>query len=69
MSTDAAATYLLSTVAVGLGATVFMDLWALLLKRAFGTPSANYCLVGRWFRHMPEGTFVHMSIANFAKAL
>ena len=64
MSTDAAATYLISAVAVGLGATLFMDLWALLLNRAFGTPSANYCLVGRWFRHMPEGTFMHTSIAN-----
>jgi len=64
MSTDAAAIYLLSAVAVGLGATLFMDLWAMLLKRAFGTPSANYCLVGRWFRHMPEGTFMHTSIAN-----
>jgi len=57
-------TYLLSAVAVGLGATLFMDLCALLLKRAFGTPSANYCLVGRWFRHMPEGTFRHESIAS-----
>ena len=63
-SADAAATYCLSAVAVGLGATLFMDLWALLLKRFFGTPSANYCLVGRWFRHMPGGTFVHTSIAN-----
>jgi Protein of unknown function (DUF2938) len=61
---EAAATFLLGAVAVGLGATLFMDLWALLLKRAFGTPLANYCLVGRWFRHMPEGTFVHTSIAN-----
>ena len=41
-----------------------MDLWALFLKHAFSIPSANYCLVGRWFRHMPEGTFMHASIAN-----
>jgi hypothetical protein len=54
----------LSAVAVGLGATVFMDLWALFLKRSFSTTSANYCLVGRWFRHMPEGTFMHANIAN-----
>ena len=58
------ATYFLSAVAVGLGATLFMDLWALFLKRAFSTPSANYCLVGRWFCHMPQGTFMHPSIAN-----
>ena len=63
MSTEVA-TYLLGAVGVGFGATLFMDLWALFLKRAFGTPSANYCLVGRWFRHMPDGTFMHASISN-----
>src|SRR4029453_15623228 len=41
-----------------------MDVWALLLKRAFGIPLANYCLVGRWICHMPEGTFMHASIAS-----
>jgi hypothetical protein len=41
-----------------------MDLWALLLKRVFSIPSPNYCLVGRWFCYMPEGTFTHTSIAN-----
>jgi DUF2938 family protein len=54
----------LIAVAVGLGATLFMDLWALFVKRAFKVPSANYCLVGRWFCHMPEGTFMHASIAS-----
>ena len=58
------ASHFSSAVAIGLGATLFMDLWALFLKRAFGIPPANYCLVGRWLRHMPEGTFVHASIAN-----
>ena len=61
MSTET--TYFLGAVVVGLGATLFMDVWALFLKRAFGIPSANYCLVGRWLRHMPEGTFMHASIA------
>jgi len=56
-------TYVLSAIVVGLGATLFMDVWALFLKRAFSIPSANYCLVGRWLRHMPEGTFMHASIA------
>jgi hypothetical protein len=58
------ATCIPAVLAVGLGATLFMDLWGLFLKRAFGIPSANYCLVGRWFRHMPEGTFMHASIAD-----
>ena len=51
-------------VIIGLGATLFMDLWALLMRRSLGVPMANYCLVGRWFCHMPEGSFVHASIAN-----
>ena len=55
--------YYLAAVVVGLGATLFMDVWALLLTRVFGVPAANYCLVGRWLCHMPEGTFMHASIA------
>jgi hypothetical protein len=55
--------YALGAVAVGLGATLLMDLWNLFLKRAFNVPSLNYCLLGRWLRHMPEGTFRHASIA------
>jgi Protein of unknown function (DUF2938) len=49
-------------VAVGIGATLLLDLWNLFLQRAFGTPSLSYCLLGRWFRHMPEGRFKHASI-------
>ena len=40
-----------------------MDAWALFLKHAFSIPAANYCLVGRWLGHLPEGTFIHASIA------
>ena len=61
MSTEA--TYVVSAITVGLGATLFMDACALFLNRAFSIPAANYCLVGRWLRHMPEGTFMHASIA------
>ena len=46
-----------------------MDLWNLFLKRAFGIPSLNYCLLGRWVRHMGEGTFRHDSIAAASKKL
>ena len=60
MSTEA--TCFLGSTVVGLGATLLMDLWALFLKHVFGFPPANYCLVGRWLLHMPEGTFLHASI-------
>lgn len=52
----------LGAMTVGVGATLVMDLWNLFLKRMFGIPSLNYCLLGRWLRHMPEGTFRHPSI-------
>lgn len=51
------------TLAVGLGATLVMDLWGIFLRRAFNTPFPNYCLVGRWLCYMPEGIFRHGSIA------
>jgi hypothetical protein len=51
-----------AAIAVGLGATLLMDLWNLFLKRAFRIPSLNYCLLGRWIRHMPSGNFRHANI-------
>jgi hypothetical protein len=56
------ASHILAAIAIGIGATLFMDLWNLFLKRAFNIPSLNYCLLGRWLRHMPRGTFRHASI-------
>ena len=57
------ATHLVCAVLIGLGATLAIDLWGLVLKRGFGIVSLNYCLLGRWLLHMPEGTLVHRSIA------
>jgi hypothetical protein len=54
---------ILGIIAIGVGATLLMDLWNLLLKRGFSIPSLNYCLLGRWVRHLPSGTFRHSSIA------
>ena len=55
---------LLSAILVGLGATLLSDLWAILLKRALRITPSNLCLVGRWLRAMPEGTFIHTNIAS-----
>jgi hypothetical protein len=54
---------LIAAIATGIGATVIMDLWNLFLRQAFGIPSLNYCLLGRWLRHMTSGTVRHASIA------
>jgi hypothetical protein len=55
--------YLFATIVVGLGATLLIDLWAVFLRRAFDIRSLDYCLLGRWLLHMPNGTFRHPSIA------
>ena len=51
-------------VAIGVGATLVMDLWAIFLKRCFGTPSLDYAMVGRWLGHFPQGRFRHPNIAQ-----
>ena len=61
------ATVILGAIAMGIGASVIMDLWNLFLKRAFGIPSLNYCLLGRWLLHMPANTFRHASIGAAAQ--
>ena len=53
---------LLSAVAIGIGATLVMDLWNLFLRRTFSLTSLSYCMLGRWLRHMPGGTLRHANI-------
>ena len=52
-----------STLFIGTGATLATDLWILARRRLFGTPRADYGLVGRWFAHMGRGRFRHERIA------
>ena len=54
--------YILGAIAIGVGATLLMDLWNLFLKRRFNIPSLSYCVLGRWLQHMPEGTLKHANI-------
>ena len=58
------AEYFVYAVVIGVGATLVMDLWALLLKRCFGVPSLDFSMVGRWVGHLPRGRWMHASIAN-----
>jgi hypothetical protein len=55
--------YLVNALVIGVGATVLIDLWAVARRRAFGIPSPNYGLVGRWFAHLTRGRLRHESIA------
>lgn len=55
----------LRSIPLGVGATLAMDAWAAVLRR-FGIPSLNFAFLGRWLGHLPEGRFVHESIARAA---
>lgn len=62
---DTRVEFALRAVVLGVGATMVMDLWALLLKQ-IGIPSLNFAFLGRWLGHLPEGRLVHESIAKAA---
>lgn len=51
-------------VALGIGATILMDAWALLLRRIYGVTGLDYRLVGRWIGHMAQGRFSHDGIGR-----
>ncbi|RUV51905.1 DUF2938 family protein, partial [Mesorhizobium sp. M7A.F.Ca.MR.228.00.0.0] len=44
-------------IAIGIGATVLMDLWAIFLHKAFGQPRPNWGPVGRWVWHLRDKVF------------
>lgn len=54
--------HILGAALMGIGASLLMDAWNLLLRRITGIRSLDYCLLGRWLLHMPGGTFSHASI-------
>ncbi|MDN7142358.1 DUF2938 domain-containing protein [Pseudomonas sp. JQ170] len=51
-------------VLIGLTATALADLWTLFQQRVLDIQGPNWALVGRWVGHMPQGRFVHASIAK-----
>ena len=55
---------LLKGVAIGIGATVLMDLWAVFLWKVFRQARPNWGPVGRWFWHLKNGTVFHNDIAK-----
>jgi hypothetical protein len=57
--------FALRTVSIGVGATLVMDGWALVLRQ-FGIPSLNFAFLGRWIGHLPRGRWMHESIAKAA---
>ena len=52
------------SAAIGVGGTVLMDLWAVLLWLLAGQSKPNWAPVGRWFWHLRSGKVFHESIAT-----
>lgn len=47
---------------VGVGATLTVDVWALIQRKLLRQPTLDYALLGRWIGHMRFGRFVHDNI-------
>lgn len=56
---------ILRVVFIGCGATLFMDIWLMLLQR-LGVPTLNFALIGRWAGHLCRGRFAHAAIGKAA---
>jgi hypothetical protein len=54
--------HILAALGIGIGATLFTDLWNLFLKRSFNIRSLDFCLLGRWILYIPHGIFRHNNI-------
>lgn len=48
---------------IGIGATIVMDLWLILLRRV-GIQTQSFALVGRWVGHLWRGHLSHPAIAK-----
>ncbi|WP_151744818.1 DUF2938 domain-containing protein [Acinetobacter calcoaceticus] len=48
---------------LGIGATIIMDIWLLILK-IFKIPTLNFAFLGRWIGWIFQGKFIHQSIAQ-----
>lgn len=53
---------LIDAVLLGAGATIFMDVYALSIKKFWNIPSLDYRILGRWIGHFKDGTFSHPNI-------
>jgi hypothetical protein len=50
-------------ILIGCGATLFMDIWLMLLKR-IGVQTLNFAYIGRWVGHLFHGRVSHVSIVK-----
>lgn len=55
---------LLTGALMGLGGTIAMDLWAIVLNKGFNQPLPNWAMPGRWFGNLFRGRVFHDSIGD-----
>ncbi len=53
----------LTVVLIGVGATLFMDIWLMFLKR-LGVQTLNFAFIGRWVGHLCRGRVAHAAIGK-----
>jgi DUF2938 family protein len=63
---ETAVDFTLRALLIGLGATLVLDAWTLVLRRALGIRAPDWALVGRWIGHVRRGRFRHADIAAAA---
>ncbi|MDJ1017967.1 MAG: DUF2938 domain-containing protein [Paracoccaceae bacterium] len=51
-------------IAMGVGGTLAMDVWAWVLNRAAGQPMPNWAMPGRWLAHISRGRVFHDDIGK-----
>ncbi|MBV2143213.1 DUF2938 domain-containing protein [Falsochrobactrum sp. TDYN1] len=55
---------IINGILIGAGATIVMDVWALILAQLPGQAAPNWGPVGRWFWHLRDGQVFHEDIAE-----
>ncbi len=50
------------SIIIGIGATIILDIYSLLLRILFKIPSLDMGIVGRWIGHFNNGKFTHQNI-------
>ncbi|GHA14201.1 hypothetical protein GCM10008090_24980 [Arenicella chitinivorans] len=55
------------SIFIGIGATLMIDSWAQVLRRAWRIKTLDYALVGRWLGHLTRFTIKHDTITRSPK--
>jgi hypothetical protein len=61
---SSAAELLFKAALVGIGGTIVLDFWALLIARVMDVSATDWAMVGGWFGNMPRGQFVQETMTK-----